>query len=392
MLPKTFGSEINAFLYNSLLIDCGIGPEEDDEKTCLPHELRREFFETIKAVVISHPHLDHWSLLGSKPAGIPVYASPTTFKFLKFQARHYEPEFQEILRETRLFVPGQTIMGVETFPTIHSTPDTTAFYIREQRTLHLGEFKFSGLEPEDSLRLKHSLYQTGRQGVDVLVLDAQNVETPGWTIGERAVLESLAQLIESIPGRIIIAGFGSNLQRVWGLVKISRALGRPTRFVGSGMKKAAEALNLPVQTGNPSLIFISGCQAEEGSALWYAAKGEGLELRPQDTIIFSSRPIPGKEEKVASLVKDLKKKVGRVVSNDECLTHTSGHASQEDIKLALDLVRPKQVFVRPAEPKVLTKMKEICKEKGLELLEESQEATTIVSLKEGLKKILARRI
>lgn len=409
MLPKTFGSEINAFLYNSLLVDCGAGPEEEGE-ILLPYQLREEFFNTVEAVLITHGHFDHWGLLDSKPRGIPVYSTKPTAQFMEFHA-HYELEFHKVLQNLKVFKPGWTRligkMRVETFPVIHSTPQAAAFYfqVEGQQILHLGEFKFCGSEPQEGLWLKRTLREIGRRGIDLLVFDAQNVETPGWTVSEREVLESLSQLMDQIPGRIIFTGFGSNLQRIRDLVKIARALGRPTQFVGSGMKKAATALRLPWRKKNPSLIFISGCQGEEESALWSAAKGEELELKPDDAIIFSSRAIPGKEENVKAMVKGLLPQVWKVVLNRgekvrlgledapvlEWLTHSSGHASYEDVKLALELTRPKQIFVRPNEPGVLAKIRELCNEMGFELLEEKPLEAKMVSLKEGLQKLIEER-
>ena len=405
MYPKTFGSQINGFQYETLLIDCGVGPEE--EIFSVPYELREEFFQRIRSIVITHGHQDHWNLLISKPR-IPVYATPTTARFIAFQAQH-QPAIGGVLRDLVLFKPGDTLTigldQIETFPVIHSTPESCGLYfkLRDTRILHLGEFKFQGLEVEARLQLKKTLQCLGERGVDVLVLDAQNIETPDFTPSEREVLESLAtRLLEKIPGRVIITAFGSNLKRVEGLIKIARALKRSIQIKGSGMKNAAKILGIPWREEDPSLILISGCQGEEGSALWSATKGKGdLDLGPEDTVIFSSRAIPGKEEGVKDLVGDLLQRevvvylnygekgrlsLGEISEIKEGFTHSSGHASYEDVKLALELTRPKQVFVRPNEPGVIEEMRQLCRRMGIEFLEEKPPEIKILSLREKLKK------
>ena len=411
MYPKTFGSQINGFQYETLLVDCGVGPEEE-EIFSVPYELREEFFQRIRSIVITHGHQDHWNLLISKPR-IPVYITRTTARFIAFQIQ-YQPAIRGVLRDLVLFKPGDTLTigldQIETFPVIHSTPESCGLYfkLRDTRILHLGEFKFQGLEVEEKPQLRKTLQCLGERGVDILVLDAQNIEIPGFTPSERQTLESLAYLIEKIPGRVIITAFGSNLKRVEGLVKIARALKRSIQIKGSGMKNAAKILGIPWREEDPSLILISGCQGEENSALWYAAKGEGgLDLGPEDTVIFSSRAIPERKDEVRKLVESLLQRGLMVYLNygekerlglkdwgeiKEDFTHTSGHASYEDIKLALELTRPKQVFVRPNEPGVIEKMRQLCSLMSIKLLEEKPPEIKMLSLREMLKKFVERRM
>lgn len=380
-LLQTFGAT-NAFLYSdpqdpsqSFLIDCGVGLVEDmnggfsmGSQEIIPEGLQRRWSQ-IKAVVISHGHFDHWNLLAHKPRGIPIYCTLLVKKFLEFQTRRFQPELGSVLQDVRLLpygMPGPLIYApvlpkIQAFWVPHSVPETTgfAFKLGNKKVVHLSEFKFQGLDLQDKFRLQHHLRTLGEEGVDLLVIDTQNIETPGFTPSEEDTLKTLGELLYEIPGRVVVTCFSSNLQRIQWLAGLASAVGRNLRFVGTGMRKAQEALgDLYEVTGapRPPLVLIPGCQAEEESALSKEAYSWGwgiLNLGPDDTLVFSSRAIPGNEARVRSTIQAFQARGIRVIVNigeserldligvEEALVHASGHASQEDVKLALQLLRPK---------------------------------------------------
>lgn len=200
----------------------------------IPEEIQ-ENWGRIGAVVISHGHLDHWNLLRFKPAGIPVYCTRLVRNFLEFQAR-FERELRSILRDVRTFSPGEAILGgplgLRTFPVPHSVPEALAFQFRlgDKKVVHLGEFKFQGLGWLEKAQLQHHLRKLGEEGVDLLVVDVQNIDNPGFTPSEREALETLGNILYETPGRVIVTCFSSNLERIEGLVKLASILERPVYF------------------------------------------------------------------------------------------------------------------------------------------------------------------
>lgn len=402
VLLQRFGSAINAFLYSnpmdssqSFLIDCGVSPGEElegegDIKSRELSEGLRLKWPKIKAVVLSHAHLDHWNLLRLKPRGIPVYCSQLVQQFLEIQAR-FEPEWRDVMRDVmvvdskssfRIWSPP--LPEIRAFRVPHSVPEAMGFSFKlgDKKIVHLSEFKVQSLDARDRLSLLCHLRVLGDAGVDLLVLDTINIKTPGFTPSEEPVLENLGNLLYEIPGRVAVTMFGSNLQRVGGLVELASIAGKTCLFVGAGMRKAQELVGYPVLTREAKdllawerqLLLISGCQGEINSALVQeaeAARGRSIGLGSDDTLIFSSRAIPGNEDMVRSCIRRFQSRGVRVIVNtgeterlglsgvEESLVHASGHASQEDVKLALQLLKPKCVIPVPSSNGHAEKLREL---------------------------------
>lgn len=387
-IPLRTTPATNLFLYlrpeGNFLVDCGAGPEEGRYIESLEEEENLQLaFSQAGFICISHGHFDHWSLLAKKPEGMPVYATPVAKEFIYFQAM-FRPEFEKALQDIRVFSPGEEIpgSGIETFPIPHSVPESVGFWFRcgQKKVLHLGEYKFNGLDFASRPALIRRLKEIGRQGVDLLVLDAQNIEAPGFTISEREVVSHLSELLEDTETerRIVISCFGTNFERISQLVAIARAQGRRIVFLGTSMRKAEEAVGPKKQFGadKPPLLFIAGCQGEPDSTLAKAVWQR--YLRPdKDLVILSSRAISGNESQAAEMIRNIAEAGFEIVMHDgektklglvkygnirETVTHDSGHASQADAALGISLTNPKMAVVRPRAPSVIQTLKKMTKE------------------------------
>lgn len=368
----------------ALIIDCGTDPtsgEEDVRPVTLPEGIFRN-----AAIMISHAHADHTLLLTEKPGGVLFYGTEIVHTFLEQEARDFEDRraLGGVLRDMRLFSPGTSIqigkLHVDTIPLSHSVPESSAFFftLGGKNVLHLGEFKFESRNPAFRPAFEARLEQIGPQGLELLVLDVQNIADDCHTPSEQVAIDGIAPLIREARGRVVISLFGSNVERVEALVDIAHSCNRPVSFLGAGMRKAQAVLGL---AGNPNLehpravIFVSGCQGEENSTLLRASIRDhrDLRLRRSDRVILSARAIPGSEERVRNLCRNLLSlNVELIVHEGQCKklaiqareakTHVSGHASGKDVRLALELLRPKAVLAKPSDPAIQAEFRELVRE------------------------------
>ncbi|PIP23283.1 MAG: hypothetical protein COX90_02165 [Candidatus Nealsonbacteria bacterium CG_4_10_14_0_2_um_filter_38_17] len=417
---------VNAFIYSNpqdpsqtFLVDCGVGFSEEGNgnglqlAATIPRLLQINW-DLIKAVVLTHPHQDHWNLLKYKPSGIPVYCTPLAREFLEFQAK-FDPGIGYVLRNVHVFDPNSapTIslgsLELRTFLVPHSVPESVAlsFRLGNKRIVHLGEFKFQGLDPRERVRLENHLRALGEEGVDLAVIDVQNIETPGFTPSESEILESLRDVLARITSpRIFLTCFSSNLERIQGLSLLAFQLNMNFELVGTGMRKAQDLAHLfrstRIDFSRRTLYLITGCQVEKGSALWkeihnaYGFYGYSLNIGQRDTLIFSSRAIPGhNESRVRDCIQTFQRRGVRVIVNtgqverlgltdvQEALVHTSGHASLGDVKLALQLLKPRYVVPRPPVQSVVEQLRLVAEEKSkgrIEVLSESRPLIKVVRL------------
>ncbi|NLG27978.1 MAG: ribonuclease J [Chloroflexi bacterium] len=319
--------------------------------------------DQVKAIIITHGHEDH---VGALPyllerVHAPIYATRLTRGLIEVKLR----EAKITDADMRTIAPNDVLdlfpFEVEFFHVSHSIPDGVGLAIETPVGLvvHSGDFKFDH-SPVDGQRTDFAkLADLGGRGVLLLLSDSTNSERPGYTPSEQVIAQTFERVFEAASGRVIVATFASNISRVQQVLDTAQAAGRRVAVVGrsmvSNVKIARELGYLHVpddvlitidQIGqypdHEVALVCTGSQGEPTSALVRMSRGEfrSVQLMPGDTVIVSATPIPGNEELINHTLDNLFR-LGAHVFYDEVLdVHVSGHASQEEQKLLLNLMRP----------------------------------------------------
>ena len=357
-----------------VIMDCGIKFPEDDllgiNYVISDYSYLVKNREKIKALVVSHGHEDHIGgipFLLEKIPEIPVYATPFALALIKSKCEEHgildRTELQEEHEDTVLTFDK---LKVTFFRTTHSIPDTLGIAVHTPlgAVVFTGDFKFD-LTPVMNQPAPNFLRmaQLGEEGVLALLSDSTNAEVPQFTKSERFVAGSLHNIITGIEGRIIFATFASNLYRVSTAIQAAIDTGRKVAIFGRSMENGiqngidlgylnvpeglivdAEAINsLPPEK---VMLLCTGSQGEPLAALSRIANGthRQIKLKPHDTVIFSSNPIPGNTLSVNQLINKLMEGGAKVVHGRVNNVHTSGHGGQEELKLMVELTKPKYMI------------------------------------------------
>jgi len=382
-----FGNEI-------IVVDCGLMfPEEEmyGIDLVIPDiAYLREQRSKVKAFVITHAHEDH---VGALPyvlpefPGVPVYASTLARGLLSNKIREHK------LRNNPLKAldPGETVelgnFDVTAFRVGHSIPDAMGLRIRTPfgDIIHTGDFKFDQTPVDGKLVDFQDIARFGEEGVLCLMSDSTRAEVPGWTPSERTVLDAFHDIMEGLEGRVIVATFASNIARVQQVYEASDTFGRKVAVIGRSMEQntriAAELGYLrPPSTGlvpkgkiasipdDQLTIMTTGSQGEPMAGLARMANQDHrfVEIGPGDTVIVSASPIPGNEEYVARTIDNLFKAGANVYYHAIKRAHVSGHASQEELKLMLNLTKPKYIIPVHGEFRMLVQHGRLAADVGLD--------------------------
>lgn len=309
---------------------------------------------------ITHAHEDHIGALPHmlKSREAPVFASPWTIEVLK---RKFQNHFVNAdLKKVEAYEEATTgPFSVKFFPIGHSIPDAMSFLIRSEgkSCFHTGDFKFDN--PDGSI--PESLSTLSQTPIDLLLCDSTNAEKDGFCPEENSVCDPLEQQIRQSTGNVYIASFSSNFMRLKWIAEICKKLRKPLFLSGTGIKANVEVgkqlglveegafldENKASSAQKNSVIFLSGCQGEFRSSLARIANQEHrfFQIRENDRVIFSSRPIPGNEKNISDIkdrLKQLKAKV--ITSREDENIHVSGHAFGGEIETLLHFLKP-EVFV-----------------------------------------------
>ncbi|MDQ7161868.1 ribonuclease J [Lactobacillus delbrueckii subsp. lactis] len=357
-----------------VIMDCGIKFPEDDllgiNYVISDYSYLVKNREKIKALVVSHGHEDHIGgipFLLEKIPEIPVYATPFALALIKSKCEEHgildRTELHEEHEDTVLTFDK---LKVTFFRTTHSIPDTLGIAVHTPlgAVVFTGDFKFD-LTPVMNQPAPNfqRMAQLGEEGVLALLSDSTNAEVPQFTKSERFVASSLHNIITGIEGRIIFATFASNLYRVSTAIQAAIDTGRKVAIFGRSMENEiqngidlgyldvpeglivdAEAINsLPPEK---VMLLCTGSQGEPLAALSRIANGthRQIKLKPHDTVIFSSNPIPGNTLSVNQLINKLMEGGANVVHGRVNNVHTSGHGGQEELKLMVELTKPKYMI------------------------------------------------
>lgn len=366
---EQIGMNITAFEYEDsiVVVDCGLSFPEDDMlgiDLVIPDvTYLKENINKVKGFVITHGHEDHIGALPYvlKEVNVPIYATKLTIGLIENKLKEHNL-LRTTKRKTIKF--GQSInlgkFRIEFIKTNHSIQDAAALaiYSPAGTVIHTGDFKVDYTPVfGDAIDLQR-FAEIGRKGVLALMCDSTNAERQGFTMSERTVGRTFDNIFaDHTNSRIIIATFASNVDRVQQIINSAYKYGRKVVVEGRSMVNvittASELgyLNIPENTlididqmknypDNQMVLVTTGSQGESMAALSRMAASihKKVVIKPGDTIIFSSNPIPGNEKAVSKVINELSAKGADVIFQD---VHVSGHACQEEIKLIYSLVHPK---------------------------------------------------
>ena len=391
---EQIGMNITAFEYEDsiIVVDCGLSFPEDDMlgiDLVIPDvTYLKENLDRVKGFFITHGHEDH---IGAIPyvlrdVNVPIYATKLTMGIIEHKLREHNM-LTKVKRKVVKY--GQhTNLGcfrVEFIKTNHSIQDAAALAIYSPAgiVVHTGDFKVDYTPVfGDAIDLQR-FGEIGKKGVLALMCDSTNAERPGFTMSEKSVGATFDEIFsEHKNTRIIIATFASNVDRVQQIINSAEKFGRKVGVEGRSMvniiSTASELgyLKIPDNTlvetdqlknypDEKTVLITTGSQGESMAALSRMANGthKKITIKPKDTIIFSSNPIPGNEKAVSHVINELFQKGADVIFQD---VHVSGHACQEEIKLIYSLVKPKYSIPVHGEYKHLMAQAKVVEDLGMD--------------------------
>ena len=390
---EQIGMNITAFQYEDsiIVVDCGLSFPADDMlgiDLVIPDvTYLKDNIDKVKGFVITHGHEDH---IGALPyvlrdINVPIYATRLTMGIIENKLTEHN-----LMKKTKRKVVkfGQSInlgdFRVEFIKTNHSIVDAAALAIYSPAgiVVHTGDFKVDYTPVYgDAIDLQR-FAEIGKKGVLALMCDSTNAERPGFTPSEKTVGKTFDTLFEEHKNtRIFVATFASNVDRVQQIINTAYKFGRKVAVEGRSMVNVISVaselgyLQIPENTlieidqvknypDDKVVLITTGSQGESMAALSRMAANihKKITIKPNDTIIFSSNPIPGNEKAVSKVINELSMKGAKVIFQD---VHVSGHACQEEIKLIYSLVKPKYAIPVHGEYRHLTAQKNVVEELGI---------------------------
>ncbi len=390
---EQIGMNITAFEYDDsiIVVDCGLSFPEDSmlgidlvipDVTYLKNNI-----EKVKAFVITHGHEDHIGALPYilKEINVPVYATKLTMGLIENKLKEHvmpNPVKEKVVSY------GQTVhlgcFKVEFIRTNHSISDAAALAIYSPvgTVVHTGDFKVDYTPVNGEMINLPRFAEIGKKGVLALMCDSTNVMKPGYTMSERSVGKTFDNIFEdNEKNRIIVATFASNVDRVQQIINSAEKFGRKVVVEGRSMVNVITTatelgylhvpdnimIDIEQMKNYPSeklVLITTGSQGEAMAALSRMASDihRKVKIEPGDTVIFSSKPIPGNEKSVTNVINELTRKGAKVIVQN---THVSGHACQEEIKLIYALTKPQYAIPVHGEYQHLKAHAELARQMGI---------------------------
>lgn len=378
---------------DSIVVDCGMGfPDEDmygidvvlPDITYLKNNASR-----IRGIILTHGHEDH---IGAVPyvlreLDVPIYTTPLTAALVELKLEEHD-----LLRNSQIFTKkaGSVFrLGAFTIEFIHvnhSIPDSVALAIKTPlgTVIHTGDYKIDVTPISGGMIDLTRFGELGNEGVLALLMDSTNVEKPGHSDSERKVGASFERLFAGCKKRIIITTFASNVHRLQQIIDVAAKYKRKVAITGRSMENVLRVstelgyMNIPDNVmvdldrvnklpRDQVVIISTGSQGEAMSALYRMAFSEHKQIRVdgEDRIIISASAIPGNENTISRVIDELFHKGAEVIYDRHTDLHVSGHASQEEHKMMLALIRPKYFIPVHGEYRMLVKHAELGKEMGV---------------------------
>ncbi len=375
-----------------VIIDAGVMFPEDDllgiDYVLADYTFLKENEEKVKGLFITHGHEDH---IGGIPyllnhVNIPViYAPKVASELIKNKLEDRGVQYKNIVIIDEDMKPEFKYFKIEFFRTTHSIPDSYGISVMTPngRVVTTGDFKFD-LTPIGPMANLGKMARLGEEGVTLLMSDSTNALVPGFSTSESDVDEALSDIIRSCKGRIILATFASNIYRLIHIIDTCTKNNRKIAAFGRSMINSIEiakscglikdkSVFITSDEANKSkpenvCLLCTGSQGEPLAALSRIANGvdANITLMPNDTVIFSSSPIPGNAMSINRVINKLYLKGAKVyTTSNESDIHTSGHAKQDELKLLLRLMKPKYFMPVHGEYRMLKEHAKLAQECGM---------------------------
>jgi len=390
------GKNMTVYEYNNqiLVVDAGMMFPDNDmigiDYIIPDFEYVKERAKQVVGVVITHGHEDHSGAISHliETVDAPIYSTPLTNGLIKNKLNRRSPGKEAKLIDVHA---GETVQigpfKVDFFHVCHSVPDGVGLGIETPAGLivHTGDYKFDHTPVDGRPTDYGRLAELASRGVLALLSDSTNAEQPGWTPSERVVDAAFDRVFQQAKGRIIIATFASLISRMQQVLDTAKRYDRKVAFTGLSMIENARiakelgylnyeenqvvsaetALSMPE---SKIVLLATGSQGEPTSIVGRLAAGTNRQFSIQegDTVVLSSHPIPGNEESVYQAINRLMEKGAEVIYTDIDNVHVSGHASQEEMKLMLHLVRPRYLIPIHGETRMLRQHKRLAMQVGMD--------------------------
>ncbi len=381
------------FDHKIIIVDAGIMFPENDmlgiDYIIPDYEYVRAKADQVVGIIITHGHEDHIGaihhVLNDIPA--PVYATPLTRGLIEVKLTRNGATNNKLLHTVEA---GQCItlgpFKIEFYHISHSIPDAVGLGITTPAGLivHMSDFKFD-LTPVDGWPTDYAkLAEFAQRGVDLLLSDSTNAERPGWTPSEMVIGPAFDKVFADAEGRVLIATFASLISRIQQVADAAAKHRRKMALAGPSMidnvkiarklgyLNIADELLVPIDQalnmqGHKVVIMCTGSQGEPSSIVGRLSTGTNrqFDLKPGDTIVLSSHPIPGNEETISKTINRLIRRGAIVIYDGVLPIHVSGHASQEELKFLLNLVKPKHFLPIHGELRQLTRHAVLAEQVGI---------------------------
>jgi ribonuclease J len=390
------GKNMMAYEYGSdiIVVDAGIMFPKNDmlgvDYIIPDYEYLKKRANRVLGLFITHGHEDHIGAVQhfTEDIPVPVYATPLTRGLI--EAKLHRNGAQHKVQMKTINAGDTTRIGpftLEYFHVNHSIPDAVGIGITTPAGLviHMSDFKFDQTPvdgwPTDFAKLS----EFSNRGVDLLLSDSTNAERPGWTPSESVIGPGFDRVFGEAKGRVIVATFASLISRVQQVADAAAKQGRKMAFAGPSMvdnvkiARKMKYLNIPDEVIVPIeqalnmqdhkvVLMCTGSQGEPSSIVGRLSAGTNrqFDLKPNDTIVLSSHPIPGNEETISKTINRLLRRGVKVVDDSVAPIHVSGHAAQEEQKLLINIVRPRNFMPIHGELRMLKRHAELAQQLGIE--------------------------
>lgn len=375
-----------------IMVDCGVtfaGPELPGVDLILPdiRFLAKER-ENLKAIIITHAHEDHYGALNDLWPGlnVPVYASGFTASLLEAK-RNFEGSRADI--PVTPFKAGDRIsvgpFDIEALAVNHSIPEPMSLVIRTPlgNLVHTGDWKIDHAPSLGPLTDEARFRAVGDEGVLALMCDSTNANREGISPSEEEVSEGLRKIIENAEGRVAITTFSSNVGRIRSIAHAAHAAGREVLLLGSSMKRVVNvARDIGLMEGikpfiaedeygyiprEKVVVVLTGSQGEPRAALAKIARDEmrNVSLAAGDTVVFSSRTIPGNEKPILEIMNGLIDQGVHIITDADALVHVSGHPRRNELVKMYEWTRPQILVPVHGEAAHLTAQAELGAQAGI---------------------------
>ena len=375
-----------------IMVDCGVtfpGPELPGVDLVLPDvDFVKGLGKQLKAIIITHAHEDHYGGLAQiwPVLNVPVYASAFTAGMLEAK-RAYERTRAEV--PITLFKAGDRFtvgpFEIEPVAVNHSIPEPFSLAIRTPlgNLIHTGDWKIDPTPSLGPLTNENRFRQLGEEGILAMMCDSTNAMREGISPSEKDVSQGLREVIENAEGRVAITTFSSNVGRIRSIAEAARDAGREVLLLGSSIKRVVNvATELGMMEGLPEflaedeygyiprdkvVVILTGSQGEPRAALAKISRDEmrHVALAAGDTVVFSSRTIPGNEKAILDIKNGLIDQGIRIITDTDALVHVSGHPRRSELVQMYEWVKPQILVPVHGEAAHLTAQAELAQASGV---------------------------